>query len=81
MAAITRLGAYGGPRSLYGSFAGKIGADAPVVEKIQFGKTFYPEKARLRAEKARLQAELFATIVREDEEILVILNIIRKYLL
>jgi hypothetical protein len=75
MAAITRLGAYGGPRSLYGSFAGKQGGEAPVaIEKIQFGKKFY-------GTKARLQVELAATIAREDEEILVILNVIRKFLL
>jgi len=78
MAAITRLGAHGGPRSLYGSFADKSGAEAPVVvAKVQFGKTFYAGYDY----KRRLHAMLVAKIAREDEEFIIILSIIGKYFL
>ena len=78
MAGITRLGAYGGPRSLYGSFAGKVGGEAPVVsDTVQFGKTFYAGYEG----NARRRNAIAASIAREDEEILAIVQIIGKYLL
>ena len=71
--ATTRLGLYGGPRSPYGSFAGKTLEDAvPVVdEAVQFGKKFYT------LERKRLSLQMH----QEDEEILALIQIIGKFLL
>ena len=48
MAGITRLGAYGGARGLYGSFAGKSEEAIVVIPDTptQFGKKFYGGKPR-----------------------------------
>lgn len=72
--AITRLGAYGGARSPYGSFAGK-GAAPIVVATIQFGKKFYmgPSKKFRSIKEFEMQQEEF--------ELMTIIKIIGKYLL
>ena len=73
----TRLGLYGGPRSPYGTFAGKTEEvivatpDAPA----QFGKKFY------ELEHQRRQKELTMLMRREDEEVLAIVQIIGRILL
>ena len=70
--ATTRLGLYGGPRSPYGTFAGKT-LEVVADEAVQFGKKFYAgEKARKR---------LSLQLRQEDEEILALIQIIGKYLL
>jgi hypothetical protein len=70
---ITRLGLYGGPRGLYGSFDKGGVVDLPTVEKVQFGKEFYPEQVRLNRLKA-------ARIRQDEEELMIILKIV-DYLL
>ena len=71
--ATTRLGLYGGPRSPYGSFAGKTPEIAvpDVAVPEQFGKKWY----ELKRERLSLQMR------QEDEEILALIQIIGKYLL
>ena len=71
--ATTRLGLYGGPRSPYGSFAGKTleGVVPDVAIPEQFGKKWY----ELERERLSLQMR------QEDEEILAIIQIIGRYLL
>ena len=71
--ATTRLGLYGGPRSPYGSFAGKTleVAVPDVAVPEQFGKKWY----ELERERLSLQMR------QEDEEILALIQIIGKFLL
>ncbi len=69
--ATTRLGLYGGPRSPYGSFAGKTLEAAVAEVPEQFGKRFY----ELERERLSLQMR------QEDEEILMLVQIIGKFLL
>jgi len=52
MAAVTRLGLYGGPRSPYGSFAGKTAQEIIAVEESFSGGFAYPlDRPRLRPRK------------------------------
>lgn len=69
---ITRLGAHGGPRQLYGSFTGK--AESVTIEaKTQFGKKFYETKNR------KLNKRIF-NLMRDEEELMIILEIIKRLL-
>lgn len=75
--AITRLGLYGGPRSPYGSFVGKVAEIIvpPIADAVQFGKKFYAQQVKDKRKQLTLQMR------REDEEILTLIEIVGKFLL
>ena len=76
--ATTRLGLYGGPRSPYGSFAGKVTEIVipPADVAVQFGKTFYAGETSYRKRQ-----QLTRQLHQEDAEILALVNIVGKFLL
>lgn len=72
--AITRLGAYGGARSIHSSFAGK-GAAPILVATVQFGKKFYMGSTK------KFTSIREAEMKREEFELMTIIKIIGNYLL
>ena len=72
--AITRLGLYGGPRSPYGSFSGKV-TEIIIEDAVQFGKKFYAQQYEAKRKLLTMQMR------REDEEILAMIQIIGRFLL